>query len=605
MWDATMTNTRSLVFCCSVLGLTFGPGAFGPGVASSAEGPSSFTIKLQGEVQDEVGEPLVGAVISVFGKNLARGALIAVSDEAGQFQVSAMPPGIYRLRAYLSGFLPSAYARVVIKEGMKQVDSIMMSLTTTDGSDGSEPPVEAGRERALAELRWLLQHADRNLLRDKEWSIPSVALELDDFGGGTELASREASIGGEFGVRVAAFDDGLNEFPGAGAGLDGRLAYARLFIPNENQNGHWLVSAQVLESALSSWAGRAEYSKATAGNHQLSAGVTYGNYLYGDLDDFRPPEAALSFRQMGARSIEWFGSAYASDTFEIGSASVHAGVAYEHYSFLDKSGYVSPRMELAYPVGSGSRTVVRGSVDYRVLAPGGEDIGLLSQVAFSDVYGPTPAKRSFLKGQRTASVQLGLERQLSQRTRVAVRMFQENAADQLAKVYTKDHASMEGAGYFTVRNHGDFRTRGVGLSLSQSFGATEGSVAYTFGMGSALTPRRGAAALPDEEIHDLTTQVATSIDRTQTRVQAAYRFISHPTFAPGGQGFATSSKRDSRFNIQVYQLLPFVGWDGTSWEVMVALRNLFYEDFESASFLDEMAVIHAPRRVLGGVTVRF
>ena len=60
-----------------------------------------------------------------------------------------------------------------------------------------------------------------------------------------------------------------------------------------------------------------------------------------------------------------------------------------------------------------------------------------------------------------------------------------------------------------------------------------------------------------------------------------------PIFAPGGQGFAAGSKLDSRFNIQVYQLLPFVGWDGTSWEVMVAVRNLFYENFESASFLDE------------------
>ncbi len=38
---------------------------------------------------------------------------------------------------------------------------------------------------------------------------------------------------------------------------------------------------------------------------------------------------------------------------------------------------------------------------------------------------------------------------------------------------------------------------------------------------------------------------------------------------------------------------------------MVAVRNLFYEDLEDVSILDEMAVIDAPRRVLGGVTVRF
>jgi hypothetical protein len=38
---------------------------------------------------------------------------------------------------------------------------------------------------------------------------------------------------------------------------------------------------------------------------------------------------------------------------------------------------------------------------------------------------------------------------------------------------------------------------------------------------------------------------------------------------------------------------------------MVALRNLFYDDIERASMLDEISVIEAPRRVLGGVTVRF
>ena len=176
-----MTNARALFFCSS-LGLCLLPSAFATAVP--AEAPSSFTVELQGQVQDEVGDPLVGAVISVFGKNLVQGALIAVSDEAGQFQLSAMPPGIYQLRAYLSGFLPSAYARVVIKEGMEQVGSLMMSLTTTDGPSELTVPVEDERERALAELRWLLQHGDRNVLRDEEWSIPAVALGLDN----TELA---------------------------------------------------------------------------------------------------------------------------------------------------------------------------------------------------------------------------------------------------------------------------------------------------------------------------------------------------------------------------------------------------------------------------------
>jgi hypothetical protein len=95
----------------------------------------------------------------------------------------------------------------------------------------------------------------------------------------------------------------------------------------------------------------------------------------------------------------------------------------------------------------------------------------------------------------------------------------------------------------------------------------------------------------------------TEIDRTHTRLLAVYRLVSHPSFLPGDVG--EGEQLDSRFNVQVYQMLPFVGWEKTQWELMLAIRNLFYHDLKNATFLDELAVIDSPRRVLGGVTVRF
>jgi hypothetical protein len=74
---------------------------------------------------------------------------------------------------------------------------------------------------------------------------------------------------------------------------------------------------------------------------------------------------------------------------------------------------------------------------------------------------------------------------------------------------------------------------------------------------------------------------------------------------PGVASTLNGGNVDSRFSVQVFQLLPFVGWNGTQWELMVAVRNLFYDDIEKASILDELSVVDAPRRVLGGVTVRF
>jgi len=593
-----MVNTRPVT-----LSLIFLFGIAALGLAETNSSPALSTA-FGGLVRDELGQPLGGATVSVFGNSLSRGALTVVTDEEGRFELSGIPPGMYRLRAYLSGFFPSAFARVVVEEGAERVGTILMSLSRLESGLSEEGYVdETGEARTVSELRWVIQRQQRNILKENESIVPVADSERWEENPGFDP---DFALSGEFGIRAATYDEGLEEFPGAGAGLDARLAYARLFIPG-NGDAHWLVSAQLLESALSSWAGRAEYVSSDLGGHRLATGVSYGNFLYGDVGEFRPPEAVLGKGLRDQRSAEWFGSIYASDSFLVGSATFHAGIAFQYFDYLDRASYASPRFEVSYPLGSGERTVLRGVVDRRLQAPGGEDIGLLSQVAYGSVYGPAPARRS-LDAESTARFGLGLEHQLNTRTRLAVRVFQENATDQLVRAFLADGVS-GGAGHFVVANHGDFRTRGVGVALAQTLGPMEGSVGYTFGR--VLGPTAAASSVNSDqlasepEIHDVTTTVGTSFDSTQTRLQAAYRVVYHPGLSLGPESASSGSNVDSRFSVQVFQLLPFVGWNGTQWELMVAVRNLFYDDIEKASILDELSVVDAPRRVLGGVTVRF
>jgi Carboxypeptidase regulatory-like domain len=597
-----MLTTRPVVPALLGVALSLAATAFGETV--TAPSPALHpTTELVGYVSDEVGKPLVGATVSVFGTSLARGAVTAVTDDEGQFRVASVPPGMYRLRAYLSGFMPSAFAKIVIEEGVERVGSILMSLSKLDSAESYFD--NPGEGRTLAELRWIVQHQEKNILKDVEGAVRPVSVaELQKWEEGPRFDAPFA-LSGEVGVRAATYEQGLDEFPGAGAGLDARLAYARLFIPTST-DAHWLVSAQVLESALSSWAGRAEYTSGDLGGHRLSTGVTYGNFLYSGVDEFRPPEAALVRSLPGRRSAEWFGSIYGADSFLVGAASVQAGMAFQYYDYLNQSIYGAPRLAVTYPLGSGEKTVLRGVVDYRILAPGGEDVGLLSRVAYSDVYGPSQAQ-SDLRAERTSRVGMGVEQQVSSHARLALRVFQENAADQLVKAFV-ENSPTGGPGNFVLSNVGDFQTRGIGVSFSQTLGPLEGSVGYTFGLARALGLPAFTESSPtaDEfEIHDLTTTLGTSIDRTQTRLQAAYRVTRHPGFTARTQGFSSEPEIDGRFSIQVFQLLPFVDWNGTQWELIVAVRNLFYDDIENTSILDEMAVVDAPRRILGGVTVRF
>ena len=63
---------------------------------------------------------------------------------------------------------------------------------------------------------------------------------------------------------------------------------------------------------------------------------------------------------------------------------------------------------------------------------------------------------------------------------------------------------------------------------------------------------------------------------------------------------------DYRFDVQVNQALPFMPFSGTArWEVLVGLRNLFRDPSDAGSIYDELLVVRPPKRVIGGVLVRF
>lgn len=110
-------------------------------------------------------------------------------------------------------------------------------------------------------------------------------------------------------------------------------------------------------------------------------------------------------------------------------------------------------------------------------------------------------------------------------------------------------------------------------------------------------------AQEEASYRDLLARVETVIDQTGTRIAAVYRLNTlHPrrrTQNPPRTPLA------SRFDVQLSQGLPFLGsLTSADWEVLVAVRNLFYETGEGGT-LDELLVANAPTRVLGGISVRF
>jgi hypothetical protein len=61
----------------------------------------------------------------------------------------------------------------------------------------------------------------------------------------------------------------------------------------------------------------------------------------------------------------------------------------------------------------------------------------------------------------------------------------------------------------------------------------------------------------------------------------------------------------ARFEVRINQELPFLDFTGANWEAVAGVRNLFRSDLFDGSVYDELLVVRPPKRVVGGVTVRF
>ena len=111
-------------------------------------------------------------------------------------------------------------------------------------------------------------------------------------------------------------------------------------------------------------------------------------------------------------------------------------------------------------------------------------------------------------------------------------------------------------------------------------------------------------AFADGGFHDLVARGEAVIDATDTRVAALYRLTTLTEVQPRERGKQGTSSAP-RFDLQLTQGLPFLQpLTRADWELLLAVRNMFYEASEGA-FLDELAVQDPPTRVVGGISVRF
>ena len=76
-------------------------------------------------------------------------------------------------------------------------------------------------------------------------------------------------------------------------------------------------------------------------------------------------------------------------------------------------------------------------------------------------------------------------------------------------------------------------------------------------------------------------------------------------FWSGEPDSSMRSSANARFNVRVNQSLPFLRFSNADWEALVDIRNMFREAEADSSMYDEVFAIRAPKRIVGGLLVRF
>jgi hypothetical protein len=582
-----------------------------PGVISQGE--------LRGMVQDDRGASLAGAVVSALGSTTA----FAVSDREGRFVFRSLPYGPYLLRAHLQGYIPPR-ARVVQVNGARS--SWTLALARIDGTgapailaagvggaDDNAPPPSLAEDHDHDEVAWRLRHLKRSVLKNERGRTDSDNPFLDDaltnlaraVGGPVRLASSlfaDLPLNGQINLLTTTSFDRPQDLFSINAGTPHGVAYVSLVAPTAE--GEWTIRGTLTEGDVSSWIVAGSYARRLGTNHRYEAGLSYSTqrYLGGNAE-------ALNAVRDGARNV---GSMYAFDDWSIASrVHVGYGAKFASYDYLTEDrGLFSPRASVSVRPFGDDPLRIHAAISHREVAPGAEEfippttgLWLPPERTFS------PVGRAGFLPERLDHFEAGIEREWAGDIVVGMRAFRQSIDDQIVTLFGAATGIDATLGHYVVGSAGNIEASGWGASISRDLGdrfRTAVDYMQSNARRSELSPserrltRVAPAVLRDSEtIKTVTASAQGIVPVALTRVLVMYRVSN--AFADT----VTAPSAGSRFDVQLNQALPFLNFTSAQWEMLVAVRNMFREDLFDGSIYDELLVVRPPKRVLGGVTVRF
>ena len=615
-----------------------------PGPSASVGRVASFAAgSISGIVLDESGQPVAGALVSSLGGTTAS----AVTDRYGRFEIRTLPPGPYVVRAHLSGYVAARAVVIQVRPNARASSSISLKRATESprvlaagvGLPSGEPvaapdaaePVEGDADASdtdhdHSEAAWRLRHARRGVLKDA--TIPDEFLARatpaggrlspgDFLGRAAESSARMATsffqttpFSGQVNLLAAGSFDAGEDLLSTNT-LLGNLANVTVSAPVGTQ-GDWTVHGGFTQADIASWIVAGSYKTRGPAVHSYDLGLSYAAQRYSGTT----APVALEEATGGGRSS---GEVYGFDTLAVSpTLSVTYGARYAHYDYLDKRNLMRPRVEVALTPGASLRFNVMAS--RRAVAPGAEEF---SSPADSGIWLPPQRTVSSidpgapLYAERVSHVALEAERDFGRST-VSLEAFSQRIGDQMVTLFGVDLLGQPVAsgGHYLVGNAGDGHVDGYKAAYRAAVSEwVKGSVEYTIAHGDVMPGDRSryvvlltpsAVRAVPERLQSVAASIEASVPETSTRLVIFYR-VGNGYAAPsgGGQPGPDGSRFDSRFDVQLHQSLPFMDFANARWEMLVAIRNFSHEAAVDQSVYDDLLVIRPPKRIVGGLTMRF
>ncbi len=339
------------------------------------------------------------------------------------------------------------------------------------------------------------------------------------------------------------------------------------------------------ESAATTWRAGAEFELSASDRNRIEVGAVYGTRsnatntpIGGEVD--RRPVAA--FRLVHALQI--------SD-----NVSTRAGGRLIDAPFLDASRSIDPEFSVLIedPDCDGGRSYLRFDLSGDTLFPGLEvATGSSDLIALSEglpVFGPNfEAQRSWTRGAAVGYRKRG--------TRVEARL-QDQTVSHALQVFPSSFA-----GAPLVRNGQRNRVQMGSVMLERTFAHAQAQAGIEYGYGRFAADQAHPALAHD--FHQITTRFDAYLRQSGTGIAIFHRIHDGAPVSERA-GESQTRLRAQRYLIELRQDVPFVpDMIGADMALLVSLRNVYYDDVDRRN-IDEFAVTSPPRRVTGGIRVKF